>query len=172
MATISALECGGLQSCKKGNRLLLRSLEGLRQIKPLIIRHPESNCDRLFFFFNFLVFCYLRKSRDDASHLRFDRAKEMQPNWPSPFTKSRVSILPLPVPHTSPPLNSLPTHSFPLPLFVSWEDTSLEKPLKRLFKSLCVAGWQRTPLCFFSHLENLSEIEKRVLSSLPEDPPL
>lgn len=88
------------------------------------------------------------------------------------FTKTRVAILPLPVPHTRPPLNSLPTHSFPLPLFVSWEDTSLEKPLRRLFKSLCVAGWQRTPLCFFSHLENLSETEKRVLSSLREDPPL
>lgn len=88
------------------------------------------------------------------------------------FTKSREAILPLPVPHTRPPLNSLPTHSFPLPLFVSWEDTSLEKPLRQLFKSLCVSGWQRTPLCFFAHLENLSEIEKRVLSSLPEDPPL
>lgn len=57
-------------------------------------------------------------------------------------------------------------HSFFSSFFcLSWEDTSLENPLRLLFKGPCVAGWQRTPLCLFSHLERPSEIEKGVLSS-------
>lgn len=41
-------------------------------------------------------------------------------------------------------------HLFFSSFFVSWEDTSLEKPLRLLFKGPCVAGWQRTPLSAFS----------------------
>lgn len=122
-------------------------LRGCLQIKHLIIRHPESNHTLFFITFWFLLpgqeqrWCF----SPQISWGQRDAAKQDQS-----FTKTRVAILPLPVPHTRPPLNSLPTHSFPLPLFVSWEDTSLEKPLRRLFKGLCVAGWQRTPLSAFS----------------------
>lgn len=58
------------------------SLRGCLQIKHLIIRHPEST--RTLFFFGF---CYLGKSKDDASHLRFHGAKEMQPNRTGPLQK-------------------------------------------------------------------------------------
>lgn len=90
--------------------------EGCLQIKHLIIPHPESN-HRLFFF----NFWFLSPGQEQSccfspqiSWGQRDAAQQDQS-----FTKTRVAILPLPVPHTRPPLNSLPTHSFPLPLFVS-----------------------------------------------------
>lgn len=60
------------------------SLRGCLQIKHLIIRHPESN--RTLFFLGGGG-CYLGKSKDDASHLRFHGAKEMQPNRTGPLQK-------------------------------------------------------------------------------------
>lgn len=71
---------------------------------------------------------YLRKTSDVASLLEPTSdftgpertTEEGQVNWMF-YTNARVAILPLPVPHTRPPLNSSPTHSFPL--FLSLEKT-------------------------------------------------
>lgn len=90
----------------------------------------------LYFESNYLFFhhCYLNKTRDVASLLEPTsdfRSKEMLRGRTSKlaqsFTSTRVAILPLPVSHTRPPLNSLPTHSFPLFCLLrrhlTWETT-------------------------------------------------
>lgn len=129
-----------LQTCGKATGH--HSLGGCRQIKLLIIQ--------LWFLLLFGFFSLPEQKQRWCLSPQIWRGQRDAAKLAESFTKTRVAILPLPVPHTRPPLNSLPTHSFPLPLFVSWEDTSLEKPLRRLFKSLCMAGWQRTPLSAFS----------------------
>lgn len=152
VAAISALECGSWQTCKKKNTSCCRtqhSPRGHDQIKLLIIQHPfQSNCDRLLYFF--CVFLLPEEGQRWCFSPQTGQGHRDAAKLAQSFTKPRVAILPLPVPHTRPPLNSLPTHSFPLPLFVSWEDTSLEKPLRRLFKSLCGRVTEDTTLLFLS----------------------
>ncbi len=83
---------------------------------PRLVKLPET--DQCFSFSNW-------------AHLRFHGAKETHRERTSeqarPFTNARVAILPLPVPHTGPQLNSSPTHSFPLFCLsrrhLTWETT-------------------------------------------------
>lgn len=94
---------------------------------------------------------YLRKITC-LSPLRFHGAKDRHRVWTSKLPESFTNLeCPSSYCQSSQRATiKFFTHLFFSSFFVSWEDTSLEKPLRLLFKGLCVAGWQRTPLSAFS----------------------